>query len=658
MKIRIRLVSVALALAMLSGKSGLAQEDLSSISLESLMNVQVSSVSRHQEELRRSAAAVYVITQEDIRRSGMTDVAELLRTVPGVNVARINSSTWAVSSRGFNAQYATKLLVLVDGRTVYDPSFSGVYWHLQNLVLDDIERIEVIRGPGATMWGANAVNGVISIQTKKAADTPGGLLVADFGNGRPGEGSFRYGGSFGSTTSYRVYGRQTTRSAFETSSGADGQDSWNLTNIGVRLDWTPSKRNSFTFEGEGHRGVHGSSQSVLTSLAPLTFEVAGLIGNRGEYARIQWDHAFNPDSALTFKAYVNRFHYLGYGEEEVQSVDFDLQHSFRIGRRQNFTWGLGRRDTSDSFPETLSFGVTPSKADTNLTSVFVQDELQFFENRLNVTIGSKIERSSLAGSDFQPSMRVAWIPGARNTIWGSVSRAVHTASRVERGMHVNVGSFSAGQIFGLVELFGQKDTRSEGLVAYEAGYRYQANRRFWADVSAVYNVYNHLTVVDPGNPTFSPVPTPHLVLPLYFGSDASGKTYGFEAAASYKVNDRLTVKGNYSLLRMDLHSRAGSTATEGIEGQNPKHQIYAASILTLPQSLEFSAHAYFTGPLRFYGLPSSTRLDAGITWKGLEHLDLGLTAQNLLGAHLEWGSNPSPATAVQRSVFGRVRWRF
>jgi iron complex outermembrane recepter protein len=653
-----RIGIVVVALTIVSGRSALAQEDLSEISLESLMNVQVSSVSRHHEELRRSAAAVYVITQEDIRRSGMTDVAELLRTVPGVNVARINNSTWAVSARGFNAQYATKLLVLVDGRTVYDPSFSGVYWNIQNIVLDDIERIEVIRGPGATMWGANAVNGVISIQTKKAASTSGGLLVADFGSGRPGEGSFRYGGTVGRTASYRVYGRQTTRSAFETSSGEDGQDSWNLTSMGFRLDWTPSKRDSFTFEGEGHRGVRGSRQNVLTSLSPLTFEVAGLMGNRGEYARIQWDHAFSADSALTLKAYVNRFHYLGYGEEKLQSVDFDLQHNFRIGRHQNFTWGLGRRDTRDSFPETIAFGVTPSKAHTNLTSAFVQDELRFLEERLRVTVGSKVEYSSLAGADFQPSVRVAWIPGARNAFWASASRAVHTASRVERGMHVNVGSFNAGQMFGLVELLGQKNTRSEGLVAYEAGYRYQANRRFWTDVSGFYNVYDHLSMVDPADPIFSPSPTPHLVLPLYFGNDASGETYGFEAAANYKVNDRWTVKGSYSRLQMNLRGRPGSTAADDIEGQSPRNQIYAGSTLTLPKSFELSSHAYFTGALPFYGVPGYTRLDAGIAWTGMEHLELGLTGQNLLGAHLESGESPSPANAVQRSIFGRVRWRF
>jgi iron complex outermembrane receptor protein len=221
-----------------------------------------------------------------------------------------------------------------------------------------------------------------------------------------------------------------------------------------------------------------------------------------------------------------------------------------------------------------------------------------------------------------------------------------------------VGAFDAGQMFGLVELLGQENTRSEGLVAYEAGYRYQANRRFWADVSAFYNVYDHLSVAEPAEPVFSPQPTPHVVLPLYFGNDASGKTYGFEAATNYKVGDRWTLKGSYSLLQMNLRGRTGSTAAQNIEGQNPKSQIYAGSTLNLPRSFEFSTHAYFTGALRSIGVQSYTRLDAGITWRGIEHLELGITGQNLLGAHLESGGNPSPSNAVQRSVFGRMRWRF
>ena len=243
-----------------------SDNDLTSVSLENLMNMQVSSVSRHEEQMRNTAAAVYVITQEDIRRSGATELADLLRSVPGMDVAQINSGTWAVSARGFTAQYAKKLVMLVDGRSVYDPTFSGMYWQLQNLVLEDIDRIEVIRGPGATMWGANAVNGVISITTKRAAQTQGGLIVADAGSSRPAEGSLRFGGAIGKNAFYRVFGRQTTRTSTPESE-ANGGDSWNLTDGGLRLDWTRSSKDSFTFETGAYRGISGNPQKILESIS-------------------------------------------------------------------------------------------------------------------------------------------------------------------------------------------------------------------------------------------------------------------------------------------------------------------------------------------------------------------------------------------------------
>jgi iron complex outermembrane receptor protein len=638
----------------------LAQDetDLSVISLESLMNVQVSSVSRHQEDLRESPAAIFVITAEDIRRSGMTDVAELLRMVPGLNVAQINSHTWAISARGFNEQYSTKLLVLVDGRTVYDPTFSGVYWHLQNMVLEDIERIEIIRGPGATMWGANAVNGVISIRMKSAADTHGGLVVASAGNGRPGEGSFRFGDALGRNASYRVYGRQTTRSGLETSSGADGQDSWNLTNMGFRIDWKLSESDSFTFEGDMYRGVRGNRQPITLSLSPINTGIAGLMGDRGGHVRAKWNHTFNPESSLTFQFYVNDVRYTGYGAGKLRSVDFDVQHNFRIGKHQNFTWGFGRRETNDDFPDTPAFGLDPSTADTDLTSAFVQDEIQLFRDRLHITIGSKFEHSTLAGYNVQPSLRLAWIPGARHAIWASAGRAVRTVSRAARGIHVNAGSFQAGPLTGLVEVLGQKNTRNEGLMAYESGYRYQVNRRLWTDVTAFYNVYDDLSMVLPGSPTFTPQPSPHIVLPLYFANVAEGTTHGLEVATNFKVTDRWTLRGSYSLLRMNLKGPAGTTVAETTEGQTPRQQIHAASFLTFPKAFELSTNAYFVGPLRSDRVPSYTRLDAGLTWKGLERAELSLNGQNLLGAHQEVGQSPAPPNLVRRSIFGRIAWRF
>src|SRR2546425_2661846 len=295
------IAAFCLSLPQIAASQG-PESKLDTLSLENLLSMEVTSVSRHQEELRKTPAAVYVITQEDIRRSGVTDVAELLRMVPGVQVAQINSNVWAVGARGFSAEYSNKLLVLVDGRTVYDPTFSGVYWRLQNLVLEDIDRIEVIRGPGATMWGANAVNGVISITTKKAANTQGGLFVADSGTGRPAEGSLRFGGSAGKTAFYRVFGRQTTRSSLTSPSGANGLDSWNMTDGGFRFDWNPSKADSVTVETGAYRGLVGSNQRAVLSLSPFIYGTAGLVGNIGGDVLTRLSPSFKNASNLTMPA--------------------------------------------------------------------------------------------------------------------------------------------------------------------------------------------------------------------------------------------------------------------------------------------------------------------------------------------------------------------
>jgi iron complex outermembrane receptor protein len=350
-----------------------AGPDLTKASLEDLLSMEVTSVSRHQEDIMKTPAAVYVITHEDIRRSGVTDVAELLRMVPGIQVAQIESSIWAVGARGFNAEYSTKLLILVDGRTVYDPTFSGVYWRLQNFVLEDIERIEVIRGPGATMWGANAVNGVISITTKRAADTHGGLLVADAGTGRPADGSLRFGGSLGANASYRVFSRQTTRSSLLSPSGASGGDSWNLTDGGFRVDWNPAKADSVTVESSAYRGVIGRNQPVLVSLSPLSFEGSGL-GNTGGNVLTRWSHSFKNSSNLTFQAYYDNSRIKGFSAEDIQTLDFDFQYSFKIGSRNDVVLGLGRREYSETFHNSLSIGMTPSNQNIDITSGFVQEE--------------------------------------------------------------------------------------------------------------------------------------------------------------------------------------------------------------------------------------------------------------------------------------------
>jgi iron complex outermembrane recepter protein len=634
--------------------------DLTSLSLESLLSMKVSSVSRHDEELRNTAAAVYVITQEDIRRSGLTDVAELLRMVPGMAVAQLTSNTWAVSTRGFNAQYATKLLVLVDGRTVYEPQFSGVYWQVLNLVLEDIEKIEVIRGPGATMWGANAVNGVISITTKSAENTLGGLFVADAGSKRPAEGSFRYGASIGNKAAFRIFGRQTTRSRFETTSGTPGHDSWNMTSSGFRLDWSPGTSDTLEFETSLYRGVLGGRQDKLASISPPTFVESDLEKNSGGFVSAHWNHSFNDSSKLIFQFNYDQRRADTYYSFHSSILDFDLQHSFKIGNRNQIVWGFDYRENRDKGRNSLDFGFLPANRKTNLASAFLQDEISIVPDKLSLTVGSKFERSGFSGFDVQPSVKLSWRPTARHSGWLSASRAVRTPSRIERDSYIAVGSFPAGPVSGIVELLGQDSARSEGLLAYEAGYRYQANRRFWLDLSTFYNVYDHLATAEPGAPFFEFEPQPpHIVAPVYFGNDMKGETYGSELAANYKATSFLTVRSSYSFLRMALHGNNGQTvASEAAENESPRHQLYVGSFLNLPKSFEVSGHSYFVGALPNFNIPSHTRLDLNVAWRGLENIELGVSGQNLLGSREEFGATQGPANKINPSVIGKITWRF
>jgi iron complex outermembrane receptor protein len=618
------------------------------------MEMRITSVSREEQDFLRTSAAVFVITEQDIRRSGATDIAEILRSVPGVQVAQISSSKWGVGVRGFNAQYSTKLLVLIDGRSVYDPEHSGVTWHLQSIPLEDIERIEVIRGPGATMWGANAVNGVISITTKRASRTQGGHADVAFGTGRPGEASVRFGGAVGDSAFYRVFAQQTSRSSRRTSSGEDGLDSWNMTLGGFRVDWDASAKDTVTIQGSVDRAVSGDRRSIVTSLRPFAYAEAGLSSNRDAHVLTRWTRSLANRSDVNVQFYYDRRDVTRYGAKNVETIDVDAHHSLGLGSRQHLTWGAGYRKTTDFHQETLSFRLTPDGFTHHLTSAFVQDGLTLVPEKLFLVAGSKFEHSTFSGSNAQPALRAVWQPTERQSLWAATARAVRTPNRAERSMRLNVGAFPAGNLLALVEMRGQPEARSEKLAAHEVGYRYQPTRRLWFDLAAYRNNYHDLSVLGTGDMFFEATPAPHLVSPLYFENSGRGHIYGAEIAAQYQATSAILIKGNYSALRMHLVGEDPTITMGDLAQQNPRQQGYIGSTLKLPHDVEVSSHVYMVGALPSFDVPAYTRIDLNTAWQPKSGIRVTVVGQNLLGSRMEFGAIPSPPTEVRRSVHAEL----
>src|ERR1051325_9339580 len=489
-----RLAASALAglLGILSSRaaetSGTNSNDLT---LEELVNIKVTSVSKKETRLEDSPAAIAVLTQEDFQRLGATSIAEALRAVPGVEVARMNANTWAITARGFNGQYANKLLVLVYGRSVYTPTFGGVYWDLQDLVLEDLDRVEVVRGPGGTLWGANAFNGVINIITKSAKDTQGGLISTTLGTEFLPSTSARYGGELTTNLYYRVYGKYFNREGFEDKDGHDMDDDWRLGRGGARLDWEPSEHNTLTLFGGVYRGTFG--EQVQKTGLPFTNAFFGVDApTSGGNVLGRWTHIFSEESEFKFQAYydaIRRVDPFGGGDldidndffhgnsliEKRDTFDLDFQHRFPLGSRQSVMWGLGFRYSQDSLTSNggeISFN--PKHFRDRLFSSFVQDEIRLFPDKLSLTIGSKFEHNDFTGFEPEPSGRLLWTPTERQTVWGSIGRAVRTPTRVERDARVNLTSFPLPDgTPAQVSLFSNPNLDSETVLAYELGYRFE-----------------------------------------------------------------------------------------------------------------------------------------------------------------------------------------
>jgi iron complex outermembrane receptor protein len=598
-------------------------EDLAKLSIEELMNIEVTSVSKREQKLSRVSAAVFVITQDDIRRSGSTNIPDVLRMVPGLDVAQIDGSAWQISSRGLNSQFADKLLVLIDGRTVYSPLFAGVYWDVQDVPLEDIERIEVIRGPGASVWGANAVNGVISIITKGAKETQGRLVTAGGGSHEPGFGLTQYGGSFGQATSYRFFIKGLDYDSFSSLSGQDGLDGSHLLHGGFRVDSTLSNQDSLTVQGDLYGGTEGERINTVALTPPFGKVLALSTDVSGGNALGRWGHTFSPHSSTSLQIYFDQTDRDAVvAGEKVNTFDIDFQHHVGWGSRQDFVWGVGYRYFSYKTTPSLSVSFNPTSGGQQLFTSFVQDEIMLKPDRLYVTIGAKVEHNDFSGREFQPTARIAWSLTDKHMLWAGYSRARRTPSPTDRGLRINIAAFPGpGGLPALLTVMGNPNAVSENLDAFDSGYRTQLRSDISLDLAIFFNRYGNLRTIEPGTPFMELDPLPrHLNVPTVIANQMHGETHGLEMAVNWKATDRWTISPGYAFERIhlglgDASHDANSVATG--EGSSPHIQAQIRSHLALSRRLEWNTSAYFVGQLPAQEVPSYTRLDSGITLAGV-----------------------------------------
>ncbi len=638
---------------------GRAASDILGLDIEQLaktpvvvpsMDIPVTSVTKEPSTVGRSAAAVFVITPEMIRRSGATCIPEALRMAPGVEVAQVNSNTWAITARGYNSTFSGKLLVLIDGRSVYNPNYSGVYWDMQDVLMEDIERIEVIRGPGGTLWGSNAVNGVISVITKNAADTQGVYAMAGGGSQKQLLDGFRYGGKIGNDACYRVYGKH-----FEMGSGYDptGQvdDAWRQGRFGFRTDWQPNgnKDDTLTIQGDHFVGSTNNSAIPTSPALPETLN--------GENLLTRWRHVYDEDTEWTLQLYYDSWMRDDVLQtEQVRTYDVDYQYRFLLSDRHKITCGVGFRNVESYFAGGDTFVTcfpTPYYT-TNFPSQFVQDEITLVEDLLCLTIGTKLEENPYTELEYQPSARLLWTPDHRHSVWGAVSRAVHTPMRAQDQIEITLAPI-APNVYPLAE--GQPNTGSESLIAYELGYREQTTERLSWDIAMFYNTYSNMLGIVPGDPIDI---GGHTMVPLILTTNgAQAQTYGVELSGNYAVTDRWRLYAQYTFLQL----QAPSPLPERIEsGKDPHNQVYLRSAWDLGDNVEFDLMARYVDNLKSLVVPSYITMDARLAWRPRKHWEVAVVGQNLLQAH-HWefaGSSynsPTYATEVPRGIYGTLTWR-
>lgn len=668
---RFRARSLTFSLALVASTSAMAmpQPDASTLalkkmSLDELMNLEVTSVSRSAEQLQRAAAAIAVVSSDDIERMGATSIPEALRFVPGLHVMRSNSSNWAIASRGFSSSNSEKLLVLSDTRSIYTPLFSGVAWDVQEYFLSDIERIEVIRGPGASLWGSNAVNGVINITTKNARDTQGTHLEAALGTEERLSIGARYGGEIGNAAHFRVYAkhaeRDDTYNAFVTD-----KDDWRMTHVGFRGDWEASNADTLTLQGatyRGEMGMFGPSVTIIgraDPVPPLTSRMTG--GN----VLARWQRRLEEDSSLQLRFYYDRTHRDNPNfHDDLDTYDLDLQHSVRLSAwrvPQDIVWGLNYRYTYNSNRGKTIFELDPDTSSDSVVSAFVQDQLALTD-AVRLTVGSKFEYNDYSGFELQPSIRTTWNITPSASTWAAVSRAVRVPTRLERDIAIDLTDDRTASP--VLRLLGNKDIGSEELIAYELGARWQFSPAVSLDLAAFEHRYEGLMSLELATP-FVDARDSRVVVPISNRNLTDGDARGIEALLTFMPTPVWRLTANYAYIDLELEPN-GQDLNRGelVEGATPRHQWGLRSSFDLGDAIQLdlmfrSLSAVISSPETIGGaVPGYSELDVRVAWQATEQLQVSVVGQNLLNErHVEFGS-PDVRGEIERGVYGKISWDF
>ncbi len=634
--------------------------DLTEMSVEELANVEVTTAGKKVQKRAEVAAAVYVITQEDIRRSGATSIPEVLRLVPGVSVARVDANKWAIGIRGFPSRLSRSMLVLMDGRSVYTPLFAGVYWEVQDTPLEDIERIEVIRGPGGTLWGANAVNGIMNVITREASETQGMLVSAGAGTVERGFSSFRYGGRWGEKNAYRIYGKFFNRDAGFHDAG-NNFDDWRMGQAGFRSDWELNQRDHFTLQGDFYRGESGQRTTLTILSPPSVTTVQQNAELSGGNVLGRWHRALGEDREAALQFYYDRTDRNEPTFREVRDTfDVDFQNRLPLGRRHDLNWGAGYRFSSGEFTGFSTTTFQPPRRTDHLFSLFLQDGITLLEERLTLRVGARLEHNGYSGWEVQPSARVLWKAATRHTLWAAIARAVRTPSRIEHDVEATGVLEPATPTFS--RFFGGDSFLPEKLLNQALGYRVQATPQLFLDLTGFHNRYYDLLSVEPGTPFFEVTPAPpHLAVPFSFGNGLEGRTWGAEAAVDWRATPRWRFRGAYSFLRVNLSTKPGSldTATAGsVEGSSPRHQVSLSSLANLRRGLELDVTFRHVSQLASQSVPAYATADVRLGWRPRPQWEFAVVGQNLFdGQHVEFGSPGASRTEVRRGVYARITWR-